>query len=371
MLAHVKRREMLTAVLQAAKAAPRASSVEAVKGIHIEADSRHSMLTMTATNYEIAIRASIPASVERSGSAVVSARLFPEIMSKLPEEDVDLELLGSNRLSVLSGCSHFKLDVLPGERYPMPEFPFPDDTLPVQGICSLASQTVFAASEGDSTAPLMRCVRLTIGPDGLKAAASNGFCIMEAEGDRNCKGEIQLLLPASSLKTLASISSDSDVYEMGLAGKNLVFWNGTLLFSARLVEGNYPDTGSILNRFESKYSVHVDAGELRHAIEAVAVVAEKNARVELAFGEHEIILSADTAYGRSSAPVKCLVLNGPAAPFYYNYKKLLEYLSLEKGKITLEFDSSGILVIRPGSTRYLQSPMRAPNKVKAGIKKAA
>ena len=68
----------------------------------------------------------------------------------------------------------------------------------------------------------------------------------------------------------------------------------------------------------------------------------------------------ESACGRSSAPVKALVLNAPKQPFYYNSRKLLEYLRLEKEKITLEFDKSGLLAIRSGSTRYVQSPMRAP-----------
>lgn len=55
---------------------------------------------------------------------------------------------------------------------------------------------------------------------------------MEADGDKQCKGQIELLLPARSLKVLASLSNDSDVYEMGVTGKSLVFWSGTLLFSA-------------------------------------------------------------------------------------------------------------------------------------------
>ena len=68
----------------------------------------------------------------------------------------------------------------------------------------------------------------------------------------------------------------------------------------------------------------------------------------------------ESACGRSSAPVKALVLNAPKQPFYYNSRKLLEYLRLEKEKITLEFDKFGLLVVRSGSTRYVQSPMRAP-----------
>ena len=92
----------------------------------------------------------------------------------------------------------------------------------------------------------------------------------------------------------------------------------------------------------------------------MSAVAESSGRIEIAFGEHEVILSAESAYGKSSAPVKALMPNAPITPFYYNYKKLLEYLRLAEEEVTLEFDKSGLLAIRSGSTRYLQSPMRPP-----------
>ena len=316
MLVHVKRDELLAIAAQTAKAAPKTATSEAVLGIHVEADSRRSMLTLTATNYEIVIRASMGASVEQSGSVVISAALFPAAIASLPEQDVDLETEHPGQLTIRSGHARFRLSALSGDKYPMPELPFPDDTLPVSGLRSLARNTLFAVAEDGVPSPPMKCVRLHVGPDGLKASASNGFCIMEADGDKQCKGQIELLLPARSLKVLASLSNDSDVYEMGVTGKSLVFWSGTLLFSAR--------------------------------------------RVELTFGEHEITVSAESACGRSSAPVKALVLNAPKQPFYYNSRKLLEYLRLEKEKITLEFDKFGLLVVRSGSTRYVQSPMRAP-----------
>ena len=359
MLVHVKRDELLAIAAQTAKAAPKTATSEAVLGIHVEADSRRSMLTLTATNYEIVIRASMGASVEQSGSVVISAALFPAAIASLPEQDVDLETEHPGQLTIRSGHARFRLSALSGDKYPMPELPFPDDTLPVSGLRSLARNTLFAVAEDGVPSPPMKCFRLHVGPDGLKASASNGFCIMEADGDKQCKGQIELLLPARSLKVLASLSNDSDVYEMGVTGKSLVFWSGTLLFSARLVEGKFPNTSGIFEQFKCQYSVHLDAAEFIRALEVAESVSESNHRVELTFGEHEITVSAESACGRSSAPVKALVLNAPKQPFYYNSRKLLEYLRLEKEKITLEFDKFGLLVVRSGSTRYVQSPMRA------------
>ena len=371
MLVHVKRDELLAIAAQTAKAAPKTATSEAVLGIHVEADSRRSMLTLTATNYEIVIRASMGASVEQSGSVVISAALFPAAIASLPEQDVDLETEHPGQLTIRSGHARFRLSALSGDKYPMPELPFPDDTLPVSGLRSLARNTLFAVAEDGVPSPPMKCVRLHVGPDGLKASASNGFCIMEADGDKQCKGQIELLLPARSLKVLASLSNDSDVYEMGVTGKSLVFWSGTLLFSARLVEGKFPNTSGIFEQFKCQYSVHLDAAEFIRALEVAESVSESNHRVELTFGEHEITVSAESACGRSPdsastmasgcrTPCSSVCWTPPKQPFYYNSRKLLEYLRLEKEKITLEFDKFGLLVVRSGSTRYVQSPMRAP-----------
>lgn len=360
MLVHIKRDEILALAAQVAKATPRETATEALQGIHLEADSRRSMLTLTATNHEIAIRTSMGACVENAGSVVINASLFLSILARLPEENMDLAVERPGRITIRSGHSCFRIDVLSGDKYPMPELPFPDDTIPVSGLCSLAKNTAFAAAADSSQSPQMKCVRLQIGPDGLKGCTSNGFCIMEADGDKQCKGQVELLLPARSLKVLASISKDSDVYEMGLTGKSLVFWNGTLLFSARLVDGKFPDTTGVFRQFRCQYSAHLDSSALRNALAVVSSVSEANGKVEFSFGEHELILSAESACGKSSAPIKALILNAPPNSFYYNYKKLLEYLRLTAEKITLEFDQTGLLVIRSGPTRYLQAPMRPP-----------
>ena len=61
-----------------------------------------------------------------------------------------------------------------------------------------------------------------------------------------------------------------------------------MLFSARLVEGKFPNTSGIFEQFKCQYSVHLDAAEFIRALEVAESVSESNHRVELTFGEHEI-----------------------------------------------------------------------------------
>lgn len=370
MLVHVNRNELVKLSKQAAAAVPKSAEVTDLRGIHLEADARQSMLTLTATNLEIAIRTSMAAVVEQPGSMVVDAKLLISILSMLPEENLDMELEDSGQLVIQSGTTSYRLSVTSGDKYPMPELPFPDDTVSVTGLRSLVRQTAFATAVGDK-APLMSCIKIALGPDGLKGVSTNGFCIIEARGDKDCKGQSELLVPARSLAVLAAISRDSDVYEMGLAGKSIVFWSGTLLFCARLMEGNYPNTGPVFEKFQARYSVNLSAEELESAIASVSVIEAEGSRVELSFGEHEIHVSTQTAQGWATIPVKALILNASDKPFYYNYKILLKYLRLVSGNVTLDFDANGLLAVRTGVTQYVQSPLRPPQQPAKSQKKAA
>ena len=175
MLAHIKRDDLLRLSKQAALAVPRNTTIKELQGIHLEADEGNSMLTLTATNLEITIRASMGAVVERPGNTVIDARLLTDIVSKLSKDsDLDMELERGGQLAIRSGHTHYLLNVLSGDKYPMPELPFPDDTIPVTGVQSLVRKTAFAAADGEN-APLMSCIKISLGPDGLRGVSTNGF----------------------------------------------------------------------------------------------------------------------------------------------------------------------------------------------------
>ena len=82
MRVHANRDSALVLAAQASKAVPKITTIPELKGIHMEADARLAMLTMTATNQEVSIRASMPAAVEESGSAVIPADLLPDILKR-------------------------------------------------------------------------------------------------------------------------------------------------------------------------------------------------------------------------------------------------------------------------------------------------
>ena len=161
MRVHANRDSALVLAAQASKAVPKITTIPELKGIHMEADARLAMLTMTATNQEVSIRASMPAAVEESGSAVIPADLLPDILKRLPGDQVSFSTVGPGIIHIGSGYAEYRLNILDAAKYPLPEVPFLEDTIPVSGICSLARQTLFAAAAGDQQ-NILKTVRLKV-----------------------------------------------------------------------------------------------------------------------------------------------------------------------------------------------------------------
>ena len=74
---------------------------------------------------------------------------------------------------------------------------------------ALVRKTAFAAADGEN-APLMSCIKISLGPDGLRGVSTNGFCIMEAKGEPPRSSSISKSLSFDSLDTM-SVSSRASI----------------------------------------------------------------------------------------------------------------------------------------------------------------
>lgn len=246
LLISVDRAEFLAAIKRATAIAPPDSPLDVLKGVLLETDSTRKMLTVTSTNLEVSLVEMLPCSAQEDGALVYSARTLAEMLQRLPEDTVEISRKENRgRMTLTSGSASYEVDVWDRGAFPKPDLPFPEDTVKVSGIPAMAQHTVFATAQ-DKDKPLLRCVNLMFTSTGLRAAGSNGMCIVTAKGDDQSTGDISLLVPALSLGKLAGMCKDEDEFRVGTTGKSIVFFKENFLFSARLIEGGYIDTDSLL-----------------------------------------------------------------------------------------------------------------------------
>ena len=80
-------------------------------------------IVLTATDFDIAIQASLKAQVVQSGRLALNARRLYDIVRELPEEDVRLAVEKEHWASLTCGKASFRLAGLPPEDFPpLPSF---------------------------------------------------------------------------------------------------------------------------------------------------------------------------------------------------------------------------------------------------------
>lgn len=237
----INRAEMLCAIKRASAIAPADSPLDVLRGVLLEADAAAGKLTVTSTNLEAALEEKLPCTVQEDGALVFGAKMLAEMLSRLPQDTVQLCRAGNQgRMTLRSGDACYEVDVWERGAFPKPDLPFPEDTVKLSGIPAMAQHTVFATAQ-DNSKPLLKCVNLMFTSTGLRAAGSNGNCIVTARGDNQSTGDVSLLIPAASLGKLSNMCQDKDEFRVGTTGKSIVFFRENFLFSARLMEGGYHD----------------------------------------------------------------------------------------------------------------------------------
>ena len=134
--------------------------------------------------------------------------------------------------------------------------------MPVSGIPSLTKRTAFAVSE-DTTRPMLKCVNLIFGADGLQAVSTDSFRIASAKGDRESRGNISFLVPAASLEKLAALVDNREKLQVGATGRHIVFTKEHFSFAARVMDGPYLSVSQVLSNLKQQFTVLTDAALLR------------------------------------------------------------------------------------------------------------
>ena len=220
----INRAEMLSAIKRASAVAPADSPLDVLRGVLLEADAAAGKLTVTSTNLEAALEEKLPCTVQEDGALVFGAKMLAEMLSRLPQDTVQLcRAENQGRMTLRSGDACYEVDVWERGAFPKPDLPFPEDTVKLSGIPAMAQHTVFATAQ-DNSKPLLKCVNLMFTSTGLRAAGSNGNCIVTARGDNQSTGDVSLLIPAASLGKLSNMCQDKDEFRVGTTGKSIVFF---------------------------------------------------------------------------------------------------------------------------------------------------
>ena len=247
-------------------------------------------LLLTGSDTDISIEIKIPVSedltVESTGSIVLPARFFSEIIRKLPGKEFSLEVKESFQTQIISENSEFTINGLDANNYPrLPEIP-DESSFVISGktFREIINETQFAVATQESRLVLTG-VHFTFSPDKIHAVATDSHRLSSRALtlETGPQTKTDLIIPGKSLLELARIIGETDPEIKVCPGENQVLFEiGNILFYSRLLEGSYPDTERLIPT-DSTTTVEFDLMELSSALDRASLLthAGRNNVVDL------------------------------------------------------------------------------------------
>ena len=334
----VERDVLAESVAWAARTLPSRPSLPVLAGLVLTAGEGG--LTLSSFDYEVSGRVEVAADVSTEGTVLVSGRLLADIARSLPPQPVQLESEGT-RLAITCGRASFTLPTLPVEDYPqLPVMPTASGTVPGSIFAGAVSQVAIAAGR-DDTLPTLTGIRMEIDGPNITLAATDRYRLAVREfvwTPQSSSVSNTALIPAKTLadtaKSLADVESVVIALSAGGAGEGLIGFEGHgRRTTTRLLDGEFPKYRSLLPS-ESAAVATIDTASLMDAVKRVALVAERNTPVRLAFEGAELTLRAGAGDDAQAVEVLESVLEGDEIDIAFNPAYLLDGLAAVSSPVT-------------------------------------
>jgi DNA polymerase-3 subunit beta len=373
----VERDVLADAVAWTARALPARPTVPVLAGMRLQAGDD---LTLSSFDYDVSAQATIPVITEEEGSALVSGRLLAEISRSLPGRPVQIASEGGKAV-LTCGSATFTLLTMPEEEYPaLPEMPPAAGTVGSDAFASAVSQSATAAGR-DDTLPALTGVRIEIEGDTLTLISTDRYRLAVRElrwTPARPDLSAAVLVPARALaETARALTSGAEVAIAlalpgdgadGVGGDGMIgFEGGGRQATTRLLGGEFPRHQALLPS-HANYTAELATPLLAEAVKRVALVAERNTAVRLAFTPGQLVLEAGTGDEAQAVEVLEASFDGEdELSIAFNPQYQLDGLTaIDSDTVRISFTEAGkpaLITGKPspdGQTdyRYLLMPIR-------------
>ena len=297
--------ELLGQLQIVSRVASTRSAVQALSGVQIAAEDG---TELRATDMEVALRVPLDATVERTGTVVLPARLLLDVVRQLPTGDVSLELRPSEQdVEVVAGTARFHIRTLRAEDFPPLPEPGGDQivSMPAQAFTETIARVARSASR-DETRPILTGILASASGQELRMVATDSYrlSVKETRLETALAEGFEANIPARALEELGRlVRDDVDEISIGVRANQVVFEIGGLVLSSRLIDGQFPNYRQLLPE-SYEHELTIDRAELLEVVRRISLMAQKNAPLRLSFTEGEVRISAQTPdVGEASEPL--------------------------------------------------------------------
>ena len=364
----IDRMTLCDAVNHVSRAVSTKSTIPALEGIMLLAEGE--TLTMVAYNLEIGMTKKLSARVEEKGEVILNAKLFGDIVRRLPGDMVSLTVDERLMCQITSGSAKF--DILGISTAEFPEMPSLTESraldMPGDVLQSMVRQTIFAVAQNDAK-PVHTGILFEVSGGEIRLVAVDGFRLAIRKEALAADNDMRFIVAGKAMSEVVKlITEETETVTLRVGKRHISAQIDGYTLISRLLDGEFLDYhNTIPKAFAS--TVRVNTREVADTVERISLIISDRLKspVRCQISSEGIEFSCVTAMGR--AVDRCgASLEGADIEIGFNNRYLLDALrAAETDEVFMEFNGAfAPMVIRPveGDTfLFMVMPVRLKNEI--------
>lgn len=355
--------DITEAITNVQRAVSTKSTIPVLEGILLKAYD--GQINISGYDLEIGITTNIDATILEKGEVVVSARLFYDIVRKLPEEIVSIETDERMITYIKSGQTNYQIVGMSSVEFPdLPTFEKMDSiNIKAGKLKEMISQTVYAVSDNNAK-PIYTGSLFKIEDKKFKIVAVDGYRMAIREEDVENESNNSFVVPGKTQnEVLKLINDDEENVEIVIGQRHTAFKINEYSIISRLIEGEFLDYNSTIPKGATTELV-VNTSSFTNAIERMALLNNDRIKspVHCHIRKDDIKFSCTTSIGKANdvLPVSTI---GEEVEIGFNNRYLLDAMKntdTDEVKLILNGGLTPMVVkpIKGDDFLFLVVPMR-------------
>ncbi len=304
----IKKEVLMDALTKVSKAISSRNVIPVLAGIKF--DLTYKKLVLTASDNDITIQTFINCDdediikVREEGSIIIQGKYISDIVRKLPDSYINIEVVDELKILVYTENSEFNLNGISESEYPNIDLGESKSYIEISAVTlkEIVNQTSFATSIDENKA-ILNGINFNITGDILECNATDSYRLARKliKLDKESKESQNIVIPSRNLVEFTRIIDDKeDIVQIHIFNNKILFKYKNLLFQSRLINGTYPNTSNLLPK-DYLVKLHFNINNFYDVVDRVSILTsdkDKNTVTLETDGNNLIMKSSSAEIGR-------------------------------------------------------------------------
>ena len=332
----IKREILLEALNKVSKAISTKNLIPVLAGIKFELKKKK--LVLTASDNDITIQTTIESlkeedfKIENEGSIIIQGKYILDIVRKLPDEYINVEVIDDLKILIYTANSEFNLNGISESEYPNIGLEESKKKVDIKAniLKNIVYQTAFASSNEESK-PVLTGINFNIVGDILEVNSTDSYRLARkvVKLDKVSEENYNIVIPSHNLVEFTRIlDGELEDVELHIFNNKVLFKAGNLKFESRLINGTYPNTSNLLPD-DSFLVISTNLNDFYNVIDRVSILTsdkEKNIVTLETDGDTLILKSSSVEVGRVEEKMTIKKNNDENIKISFSAKYMMEAL---------------------------------------------